>query len=81
MRKKLLFVLVAVLLTAMIFSTVSAAVGPIGPDGNPACTCIVSVDVDPADGLCDTCGLRIKGDGIADGDGDGDQIPDEPCPD
>ena len=77
MRKTLLFVLAAVLLTAMIFSTATAE----GPDANPACTCVTSTDGPPADGICDICGLRIKGDGIADGDGDGDQIPDEPCPD
>ena len=57
MRKKLLFVLAAVFLTAMIFSTVSA-VGP-GPNPNPdagPCTCEDDVRIDEnLDGICDIC--------------------------
>jgi hypothetical protein len=59
MRKNLLFVLAAVLLTAVIFSTATAD-GP-GPGYDPElagpCICPddVRIDEDPADGICDIC--------------------------
>ena len=75
MRKNLLFVLAAVLLTAMIFSTATAG-DPVpeelelGP-----CVCEVSVDddIEPGDdlgpdGICDICGRPIP---HGDGDGEG----------
>ena len=66
MKKTLLLVLAAVLLTAMIFSTASA----VGPNANPdayrPCRCEDPYDAPPEDGICDNddCGRPISGDGI-----------------
>ena len=79
MRKTLLFVLAAVLLTAMIFSTATADGPNANPDAPRACTCDDRADDVPApdgDAICDNCLCPIPGDGIPNGDGDGD--PD--CP-
>jgi len=70
MKKSLLFVLVAVLLTAMAFSTASADRGGAPPD--ELCICEVSIDLN-LDGICDVCGLHIPhGDCIPNGDCDPD---------
>ena len=83
MKKTLLFVLAAVLLTAMIFSTATASRGGPNPDGPKLgpCVCEPSVDTD-ADGICDDCGRPIPhGDGVPDGDGDPDRKRDGSCGD
>ena len=84
MRKSLLFVLVAVLLTAMTFSTASAGHNGNGPgydeDSGP-CICDVSIDLD-LDGICDVCGHCIPhGDCEPDGDGEPDRNRDRSCQD
>ena len=82
MRKNLLFVLAAVLLTAMIFSTATAGDGDPVPEKLGPCVCDDRADVAPADWICDNCGRPIpRGDGVPDGDGIPDQNKDGSCGD
>ena len=72
MKKNLLFVLAAVLLTAMIFGTAMAGRSGPNPDGPKLgpCVCDAREDEAPADGICDNCDRPIpRGDGTPDGEG------------
>ncbi|MCJ7692423.1 MAG: hypothetical protein MUO22_03275 [Sedimentisphaerales bacterium] len=85
MRKNLLCVLAAVLLTAMIFSTATAGTGIPTPDELGPCVCDDREDFLPlpdGDWICDNCDRPIpRGDGDADGEPDQDQIGDGSCED
>ncbi len=79
MRKKLLFVLAVVLLAGVVLSTASAGNGKGPGDGSGLgpCTCEISEDINPEDGICDICGGCIpEGDGPNGPNGDGDGEPD-----
>jgi len=90
MRKNVLYV-TAVVIAAGFFVSLAMAGNGNGPgDGTGVgpCVCETSLDIDPADGICDICGGCIpEGDGPKrmygpkgpNGSGNGDQIRDGSC--